>query len=119
MSQFSKPAEDLAGEAREYIDLRLDEVKLRTAKGLSLTVSKLLGMILILGVVSALLLVLSFGLILLLGELIGSYGWAALAVAAVLTVSLVVLIVLRDRLFRGSFVRLFVKLFFGEDGEDA
>ena len=117
MEGFSAPAGELASEAREYIDLKVEEVKLRTAKGLSVSVSKLLGMVLILGVLSSVLLVLSFGCILLFGEAIGSYGWAALSVAGVLIVLLVVLFFLKDKLFSGSFVKLFIKLFFG-DGED-
>ena len=80
MSDFSKPAEDLLQAAKEYADLRIDDLKLRTAKGLTVAVSKLLGLILILGVVLALLLLLSFGLVLLVGEWIGSYGLAALMV---------------------------------------
>ena len=119
MGEFSKPAEELASEAREYVDLKVDEIKLRTAKGLSVSVAKLLGMVLILGVLSSLLLVPSFGCTLLFGEAIGSYGWAALAVAGLLAVVLAVLIVLKDKLFSGSFVQLFIKLFFGgdEDGK--
>ena len=65
MSQFSRPAEDLSREAQEYIDLRLEDVKLRTVKGLSVTASKLVGMILLLGIAINLVLVLSFGVILL------------------------------------------------------
>ena len=92
MSQFSRPAEDLSREAQEYIDLRLEDVKLRTAKGLSITASKLVGMILLLGIAINLVLVLSFGIILLVGELIGSYAWAALGVAALLGIGLWILV---------------------------
>ena len=112
MSEFSKPAEDLLQAAKEYADLRIDDLKLRTAKGLTVAVSKLLGLILILGVVLALLLLLSFGLVLLVGEWIGSYGLAALMVAGVVAVVLLVLLKVRDKLFQGTFVSLFVKLFF-------
>ena len=112
MSQFSRPAEDLSREAQEYIDLRLEDVKLRTVKGLSVTASKLVGMILLLGIAINLVLVLSFGVILLVGELIGSYAWAALGVAALLAIGLWILVRKRDTLFRDTFVPLFVKLFF-------
>ena len=115
MSDFSKPAEDLVQAAKEYADLRIDDLKLRTAKGLSIAVSKLLGLILVLGVVLALLMLLSFGLVLLLGEWIGSYAWAAFIVAGVVAVVLLILLKLRDRIFQGSFVSLFVKLFFADD----
>ena len=117
MSNFSKPAENLSREAREYIDLQLDNVKLRTAKGLSVTASKLVGLFLILGVGISLMLVLSFGLILLIGELVGSYAWSAIGVAVLLGLALWVLIRKRDTLFRDTFVPLFVKLFFSDDDD--
>lgn len=117
MSNFSRPAEDLSREAKEYVDLRLDEVKLRTAKGLSVTASKLVGLFLILGVGISLLLVLSFGLILLLGELVGSYAWSAIGVAVLEGFALWILIRKRNDLFKDTFVPLFVKLFFSDDDD--
>lgn len=118
MSNFSRPAEDLSREAKEYIDLRLDDVKLRTAKGLSVTASKLVGLFLILGVGISLMLVLSFGLILLLGELVGSYAWSAIGVAVLQGIGLWILIRKRNSLFKDTFVPLFVKLFFSDDDDD-
>ena len=118
MSNFSRPAENLSREAKEYIDLRLEDVKLRTAQGLSVTASKLVGLFLILGVGISLSLVLSFGLILLLGELIGSYAWSAIGVAVLLAVGLWILIRKRNSLFRDTFVPLFVNLFFSDDDDD-
>ena len=117
MNNFSRPAEDLSREAKEYIDLRLEDVKLRTAKGLSVTASKLVGFFLILGVGISLMLVLSFGLILLIGELVGSYAWSAIGVAVLLGISLWILLRKRDSLFRDTFVPLFVKLFFSDDDD--
>ena len=113
-SRFSQPAEELFDKTREYVDARADDVKLRLVKGLSVSVSKLLGLILFLGVAFGFVLVLSFGLILLLAEWFNiSYGVTAIIVAGVLLVASVVLFLIRDKLFQSGFVRLFVRLFFG------
>ena len=117
MSNFSRPAEELSREAKEYVDLRLEDVKLRTAKGLSVTASKLVGLFLILGVGISLMLVLSFGLILLVGEITGSYAWSAIGVAVLLGIALWILIRKRNALFKDTFVPLFIKLFFSDDDD--
>ena len=117
MSNFSRPAEELSREAKEYVDLRLEDVKLRTAKGLSVTASKLVGLFLILGVGISLMLVLSFGLILLVGEITGSYAWSAIGVAVLLGIALWILIRKRNTLFKDTFVPLFIKLFFSDDDD--
>lgn len=115
MGEFTRPLEDLGKEASEYIDLRLDDLKLRTAKGLSMTLSKLLYMLLILFVVTIILTAVAIGGVMLLGELIGSYAGGAAIVAAFFLLILGVLIMLRKRLFRDTFVPLFVKMFFDDD----
>ena len=69
--------EDLGKNAREYVDLRVDDLKLRTVKGLSLSLNHLLSMILVLFSGSIVLLAVAFGVILLLGQMIGSYAGGA------------------------------------------
>ena len=115
MSNFTRPVADLGKEASDYIDLRLDDLKLRTAKGLSMTLSKLVYVLLVLLVVSIILTSLAIGGVMWIGELIGSYAGGAAIVAGVFLLVLGVLILLRKRLFRDSFVPLFIKMFFDED----
>ena len=118
-SDFSAPAEDLVGKGKEYLDAQVDDVKLRLVKGLSVSVSKILGLILFLLVVSAFLLVLSFGLILLLAEWCSfSYGVSAIIVAGVLAVASVVAFIFREKMFQSGLIRLFVRLFFGGDDDE-
>ena len=71
MSEFTRPARELLDASREYADSKADEVKLQVVKGLSISLSKLVSLLIIVCVGMALLLVLSFGLILLLGEVMG------------------------------------------------
>ena len=118
MTRFTEPAEDLSRKAKEYIDLRLADVKLRTARGLSITASKLVAFFLIIGVGTSLILALSFGLILLIGELIGSYAWSAFGVSVLLALGLWILIRRRDHLFKDTFVPLFINLFFNDDDDE-
>ena len=119
MSDFSRPAEELFEEARSYADSKADEVKLQVAKGLSVTLSKLVSLLIIVFLGFTLLMVLSFGLILLLGELVKSYALAALGVALVLGIVFLILFLNRERLLRNTFVPMFTNLFFPEEDEDS
>ena len=73
MSEFTKPIEDLGRNTADYVETRIDDLKLRTAKGLSLTLGKLLYMLLVLFIVSVILTALAIGGVMWIGELIGSY----------------------------------------------
>lgn len=117
-SNFTKPAEDVGKAASEYIDLKIDDLKLRAAKGLSLTVGRLLSMILVLSFVSVVLMALAFGGVLLLGDIINSYGLACFIIAVFYAIIAIVLWLLRKKLFVNGFVSLFVKLFFDNGSED-
>lgn len=114
MSDFTRPVEDLGHKTTEYIDLRVDELKLKTAKGLSLTLSKLLYMLLVLFVVSIIMISIAVGGVMWIGELVGSYAGGAAIVAAFFLLVLGILVLLRKRLFRNTFVPLFIDLFFEE-----
>lgn len=116
MSEFTRPVENLSESAREYLDLKVDDLKLRTAKGLSISLNHLLSMILVLFCASVVLLAVAFGSILLLGQLIGSYALGAFIVAAVFAVLTFVIFRMRDKLFLDGFVKLFIGLFFEEEG---
>ena len=114
MSDFTRPVEDLGEKASEYLDLRIDELKLKTAKGLSLTLSKLLYMLLVLFVVSIIMISIAIGGVMWIGELVGSYAGGAAIVAGFFLLVLGVLILLRKKMFRDTFVPLFINLFFEE-----
>lgn len=115
-NSFTEPAERLAESTAQYIDLKVDEVKVRTAKGLSIALNRLLVAILLLTLCSIVLMSAAFGGVLLLGDLIGSYAAGAFIVAAFFLLLLIVLFLLRDKLFLNGLVRMFVRLFFEEEG---
>lgn len=104
---FLKPVENIVQEGRVYVDEQLENMKLRTVKGLSQGTSAITALLLIFAFVSILLLMLSFAFVLWLGELMDSYAQAAFIVAGVLLLILVVCILLRKQLFKNSFVGLY------------
>ena len=114
MREFTKPVEDLGKKTWDYVDLRVDDLKLRAVKGLSVGLGKLLLALLFLTVGSTFLLALAFGGVLLLGDAVGSYAAGAFLVAGFFLILLLLLFLLRKRLFRDTFVSLFVNLFFDE-----
>jgi hypothetical protein len=114
MSEFTKPVEDLGKSVMDYVEARVDDLKLRSAKGLSLALGKLLYMLLVLFIVSVIMTASAIGGVMWIGEAIGSYAAGAGIVAAVFAVILALVILLRRKLFRNTFVPMFIKLFFDE-----
>jgi len=115
MSVFTEKVGDVAGSAKEYLDLRLDDLKLRTVKGLSITLNRVLSLMLVLFAASIVMLALAVGLIFLIGDAIGSMAGGAFIVAGIFAVLAFVLYLLRDKLFTDSMVRMLVGIFF-DDG---
>lgn len=116
-SRFTKPAEDLASGTADYVNLKIDELKLRTVKGLSVALNKLLLSIMFLTLGGIVLMALAFGVVLLIGKLIGDYAAGAFIVAAFFLLVMFILFLLRKKLFMDGFVKMFVGLFFeGEEG---
>ena len=113
-TDFIKPAEDLGKSVVEYTDMKIDELKLRTAKGLSVTLHKVILTILFLSIGGIVMTAAAFGGILLIGDLIGSYAAGAFIVSAFFLLVLVVLYLLRNKLFINGLVKMFIRLFFEE-----
>lgn len=115
MSGFDRPLQDLASNAREYVDLQVDDLKLRITKGLSLSLGQVLALVLALVSLSILLLALGAGCVILLGNWLGNYAVAAFIVAGFFAVITLILFLLKNKLFVNGFVRLFTKIFFEEE----
>ena len=119
MAGFDKPLQDLASDARAYVDLQVDDLKLKVTKGLSLSLGQLLALLLVVISLSVVLLALGAGCVLLLGGWMGSYAGAAFVVAGIFAVLTLALFLLRGKLFVNAFVRLFTDVFFEETEEEA
>lgn|SRR5574344_81168 len=103
--------EGLAEEAKKYADLKVDELKLKATKGLSIALSQLLAYLLIIAVLSIVLGLLSYALLQWLNVLVGA-PWGTFIVCGLFAIVLVVLLILRKKLFRNLFVKLFIDIFY-------
>ena len=118
-SNFARPAENLASDARNYVGAQWDNVKLRSVKALSAGTGKIFWVILVFILVAVLVLTLSFAFVLWIGEALGSYAAGAFIVSGALLLILVVVFLLRKVLFRNTLVSSFVKSFFPHGNEVA
>ena len=91
---------------RDYIDLRIEQLKLKGADSGSRALGALLTWILLIAVALMLLTVLAFGGILLIGKSLENYALGAFIVGGALLIVLIVLWLCRKKLFRSTFVRL-------------
>ncbi len=99
-------------DVRNYLDLRLNELKLKTIDGLSIGVSRVLSMMLLIMLGAIVLAAFAFGTVLLLGDLIGSWAAAAFIIGGVFLIILALLLIFWKRLFVNIFVKLFIGIFY-------
>lgn len=97
---------------RNYLDLRMNELKLKTIDGLSIGVSRVLSMMLVIMLGAIVLAAFAFGTVLLLGDLIGSWAGAAFIIGGVFLIILALLLIFWKRLFVNIFVKLFIGIFY-------
>ncbi len=117
MSKFTQPAQDIVQGAGGYLDAQINNIKLRTVKGLSKGTGAMASLLLISAFVSVFLLALSFALVMWIGEVLGSYALAGAIVAGGLFVVLLVIILLRNRMFKNSFIGMYEAVLFDKPDE--
>ena len=111
-TNFSSPVENLASDAKGYAGAQLDNVKLRTVKALSSGTGAVVWLAVVLILISVLVLTLSFAFVMWLGEKMGSYAIGAFIVSGALLVLLVIVLLMRKVLFKGTFISTFSKALF-------
>lgn len=116
-NRFMAPVDRLVHETTGYVNAQIDNVKLRSVKGLSQGTSAVASLLVIFIIVGALVTTLSFAVVLWLGELLGSYALAAFIMSGVLLIAIVVLILLRKYLFKSSFIGMYTDIFFQKESK--
>lgn len=107
--------ETLESDIRKYMDLRLEDLKLKAVDGLSVGVSRVLSMMVIIMLGAIVLAAFAFGTVLLLGDLIGSWAAAAFIIGGVFLVALAVMLLFWRSLFLDIFVKLFIGILYGNE----
>ena len=106
----------LGKDARDIVNLAVDEVKLKTTRGLSTAHSQILAYLVIICTVFLVLGLLSLALLQWLNGLLGA-PWGTLIIAGVFLLVLVFLLMNRQKMFRDLFVKLFIDVFYDTDDE--
>lgn len=114
-NDMAEGQERMVSDIRNYLDLRLNELKLKTIDGLSIGVSRVLSMMLVVMLGAISLAAFAFGAVLLLGDLIGSWAGAAFIVGGIFLIVLSLLLIYWKRLFVNIFVKLFIGIFYEND----
>ena len=116
-NKFTTPVDKLVHKTTGYVNAQIDNVKLRSVKGLSQGTSAVAGLLLIFIIAGVLVTTLSVAVVLWLGELMGSYAKAAFIMSGVLLLIIVVLILLRKKLFKSNFISMYTDIFFQKEAK--
>lgn len=109
------PKERPDAEIRKYLELRLDDLKLKAVDGLSVGVSRMLAVMVVLMLAAIALATFALGTVLLLGDLIGSWTAAAFIVGGVFLLLLIASLLVWKKLFADLFVKIFIGIFYGNE----
>ena len=97
----------LSSAVGEYLSVRTDDFKKNIVTGLSVGFSRMLAVLVISFLLLIVLGIFAYAFILLLGEAVGSMSGAAFIVGGVYLMAVVILFLLRKKLFRRMFSNLF------------
>ena len=97
----------LSSAVGEYLSARTDDFKKNIVTGLSVGFSRMLAVLVISFLLLIVLGIFAYAFILLLGEAVGSMTGAAFIVGGVYLLAVVILFLLRKKLFRRMFTNLF------------
>jgi len=104
--------EDLGNTVKDYIDMKIDEIKLSLTENLSTIFNNLIFIFIIILIITLILGFLGASLSHWMGELMNSAIIGNLLTAGLFIVIGIIISIFRKNLFTNTFVRLFTKLFF-------
>lgn len=114
--QPSDTSEDVWGTIHEYLNLKLDEYKLRGVEGLSALFNTFLGIIVIAIVAGISMMMLGMAAGFALGRAFGSLELGLCTVGAIFVLGTILLYIFRHTLFVNMFIKIFLHLFLNGKG---
>ena len=97
------PFEDLSSGAKEYLELKAEDLKLGAVEGLSVGLGRIFALVVMLLLLMVALTAFTFGFVLLLGNWVGSYA------------AIGILFIFRKKLFVNMFVKLLISIVYDRD----
>jgi hypothetical protein len=111
-SEQKNPFEDLSVSAKEYLNLKIDEYKLRGVEGLSTLFNTILFITVTTIVAGVALQLLGLAAGYAIGELIGSTSLGFCIIGGIFVIAVIILYAFRKKLFINQLIKIFIKLFF-------
>lgn len=108
----SDPLEEFGTSIKDYLEMRKQEAKLHLVEHLSFLSARIVNFLLVLVVGSVSIFFLTSALSIWLCELIGSDIAGPLIVGGIFLIALLIIIMLRKKMFTDSMVRVFIEIFF-------
>mgnify|MGYP004443576317 FL=1 len=118
------PLEDLFIAVKDYMDLRIDQIKLHLAENMAKTYSRILSAIvcLLLGGIAFSFIAVAYykwiSALLLTAAPVYHEFWASIITAATVIILLVMVLLFREKLLLGSSIRMFIRMFFEAKDQD-
>lgn len=106
---------EVAETAREYVNLKIDQYKLKGVENLSIISNKTLVILIATMLGAVILQLVGFAFAFFIGELVGSTALGFIIMALVFGVVLWLIYAKRDTLFIDKMVRMYMKMFFSNN----
>lgn len=119
MEESHSPLNGLSSVLGEYLGMRTDDFKKSIISGLSVGFSRTLSVLVMVMLLMIVLAVFAVGFIMLLGDAIGSWSGAAFIVGGIYLMALMVVFLMRKRLFLGMFTNLFTGIVKADPASDS
>ena len=101
--------------AMEYLNIKVDGYKYKTAENLSLLTNKILVALIATMLGTVILLLLGFALAFFIGQLLGNTAWGFIITALLFGEALLAVYICRKTLFMEKIMQMYLKMIFGKN----